>query len=129
MLHFLVLFLIVSFGILIVAYWQISPLLEEISKLNLPSNHALFQAVEKFNYMSTVSVICILIFCLAMFYNMALIISNRVAGPLFNLCRSLQNIRNSGEVKHVAFRKKDYFHEVADEVNKTIDFVKEDLKN
>jgi hypothetical protein len=55
--------------------------------------------------------------------------SHRVAGPLYKLKKHLAEIRTNGIKDKLFFRKTDYFLEVADEVNQTMDFIHESYKN
>lgn len=52
----------------------------------------------------------------------AIFLSHKIAGPMFKLSSHLSKIRNGGEIKPVSFRSGDYFQEVADEVNQTLDY-------
>lgn len=56
--------------------------------------------------------------------------SHRIAGPLFNLklrfhkIRQLKNTQELSNIEETQFRRSDYFHELADEYNKTISHLK-----
>lgn len=52
-----------------------------------------------------------------------LVISHRIAGPMFKLTRYLSEMREGKDVGKLHFREGDYFPEVADELNKTIEFL------
>jgi signal transduction histidine kinase len=63
---------------------------------------------------------------------MGLIFSHRVAGPIFHISRVLSEIRDGNVDARITLRPKDEFQELADEVNKTLDFLdakKNNLKN
>jgi hypothetical protein len=57
--------------------------------------------------------------------------SHRIAGPLHNLKLKLQKIRQLKDISEInlieetQFRRSDYFHELADEYNKTIHHLKD----
>jgi len=55
--------------------------------------------------------------------------SHKIAGPLYKLKKHLNEIRQNGIRDHVFFRKGDYFLDIADEVNQTMDLVHEGYKN
>ncbi len=51
----------------------------------------------------------------------ALRLSNRFAGPVFQIRKSLVNYNQTGRFTRVAIRKDDFWHDLADEVNKAVD--------
>ena len=57
--------------------------------------------------------------------------SHRIAGPLHNLkiklqkLRALKDISDINLIEETQFRRSDYFHELADEYNKTIHHLKD----
>lgn len=57
--------------------------------------------------------------------------SHRIAGPLFNLKNKLHKIRQIKDISEISnleetqFRRSDYFHELADEYNKTVNHLKD----
>jgi hypothetical protein len=55
--------------------------------------------------------------------------SHKIAGPIYKLKKHLGEIRTNGISGHLFFRKGDYFTEVAEEVNLTIDHMQELHKN
>lgn len=55
--------------------------------------------------------------------------SHKIAGPLYKLKKHLAEIREHGAKGHLFFRKGDYFLELADEVNLTMDHVHDLHKN
>ena len=57
------------------------------------------------------------------------IFTHRIAGPLFKLKKHLQEFRNEGLKRKLVFRKGDFFHDVADEVNETLEIVAEDFSS
>jgi len=54
-----------------------------------------------------------------------LIISHQIAGPMYKLKLFLKAIREEDKVGTLYFRKKDFFHDVADSVNETMGFLSE----
>jgi len=59
----------------------------------------------------------LLVFILSIFF------SHRIAGPIFKLTKFLKNSRKGGKPEVLYFRKNDYFKEVADEYNATMDSI------
>jgi hypothetical protein len=52
-----------------------------------------------------------------------LLVSHRIAGPMYKLTKYLAELREGKEVGELYFREGDYFPEVADEINKTIKYL------
>lgn len=46
-----------------------------------------------------------------------LIFSNRIAGPVFNLNRTIKSVLDGKSDAQVSFRKDDYFHELSENMN------------
>ena len=56
----------------------------------------------------------LLVFIVCIFF------SHKIAGPLFKLNKHLNKITRNEEVETIAFRKGDYFHEIADSFNEAV---------
>jgi hypothetical protein len=56
-------------------------------------------------------------------------ITHKIAGPLYKLKEHLYNIREGGAIKSLAFRKGDYFTDVADEVTLFLDYIKHNYED
>ncbi len=50
-------------------------------------------------------------------------LSHKIAGPLYKLKNYLINIRSGGDITPLYFRKGDNFHDVAEEVTETMEFL------
>lgn len=68
------------------------------------------------------------VFSLIMFF-IILLISHRIAGPMYKLVNYLRDIRDGKDADKLTFRDGDYFPEVADEINKTISYLKSNNEN
>jgi len=55
--------------------------------------------------------------------------THKVAGPLFKLQKYLSRIRDGHFNGRLFFRKGDYFHELAEDINETFDSIQENYKN
>ena len=51
-----------------------------------------------------------------------LLVSHKIAGPMFKLTRYLRELREGKDVGKLYFRDGDYFPEIAEEINKTVEF-------
>lgn len=52
-------------------------------------------------------------------------LSNRFAGPVYRLRKTLREMRESGQVRPLRFRQNDFWQELADEFNVTMDQLRE----
>ncbi|GAB4138048.1 MAG: hypothetical protein Fur0037_03570 [Planctomycetota bacterium] len=52
-------------------------------------------------------------------------VSHRVAGPAYRICKSLERIRSGDISFRVQLRKKDHLTEIADEMNRLLDWLNE----
>jgi hypothetical protein len=50
-------------------------------------------------------------------------VSHRIAGPMYKLRLFLEHIRDGGEIYPLSFRDGDQFHEVASDLNETIEYL------
>lgn len=64
----------------------------------------------------------------ALVFIICIFFSHKIAGPLFKLTKFLQNMRNGNQAERLFFRNGDYFHEVADEFNKTFETIQENYR-
>lgn len=55
----------------------------------------------------------------------SIFLSHKVAGPMYKLQSHLRNIRETGIIKDVYFRDGDNFTEVADDLNETLQYIKD----
>lgn len=62
-------------------------------------------------------------FCACIFF------SHKIAGPMYKLQKYLRGVRAGTEHEKLFFRKGDYFIEVADEINVTLEHIDETYKN
>ena len=86
----------------------------------LAEGHVYFQFVEnqshQYMIISGLGFLLITIFV----FIWALRMSHRIAGPFYNLCQSVDEMKKSGELRKIKFRDGDFFPEVADSVNEII---------
>ena len=55
---------------------------------------------------------------------LSIFLTHKVAGPLYKLGNYLYEVRNGGANYPLTFRDDDYFHEVAEEVNLTLEYLR-----
>jgi hypothetical protein len=95
-------------------FWKFSQLGQG---LGLPSNHVFFQFIEEqrstknFYYAITAGV------TLSFLVIWGVLLSHRVAGPLYHLCRHAKQVALGESTSDVHFRKGDFFQEVAEAYN------------
>ena len=56
------------------------------------------------------------------------LLSHRIAGPLYKLNMSFENMAQKRKVERISFRDKDYFQELPESFNKAIEALEEDSK-
>ncbi len=64
----------------------------------------------------------------ALVFIICIFFSHKISGPLYKLIKYLQGIRNGQRIDQLHFRNGDYFHDVADEFNKTFDVIQENYR-
>lgn len=128
MYHFLILFLTIMIVMVFAINWQLEPVIEQVKLSQLPENHPIMTSLSHFTVMMNSTVLGIIFFSFVMFIVMALIVSNKSAGPIYNLTQQLRKIRDNKHVDKVTFRKGDYFQELAEEINEFIAFTQDDKK-
>lgn len=62
---------------------------------------------------------------LSFLFIFAIFLSHKLAGPMYKLSMHLEKIRQGGEVTPVYFRSGDYFHEIAEEISQTLEYLSE----
>ena len=85
--------------------------------IGLPPEHVYFLFINQqkvlmnWIFLATASAVTMLAFAWGLLH------SNRIAGPIYRLCKHLREITERNVVEDVNFRKNDYFPELADSVN------------
>jgi hypothetical protein len=94
---------------------------EEVAqKLSYPSSHPFRQFLE--HQKSTLNDL-FLVASIANFLAIVAIgafMSNKIAGPIYRICMTLKEIRDSGQTKMISIRKDDFFQELPDAINEVI---------
>ena len=60
---------------------------------------------------------------LGVVFGVSLILSHRIAGPLYKLRMYLEDVRSGGSFKKLTFRDKDFFQNIAAETTETIEYL------
>lgn len=84
----------------------------------------LFPAIAKINVIVLIGLP--ILFLVILF--LGLLLSHRIAGPIFRLEKDLEEIAEGNFNRRITFRKKDEMRSVADKINKLLDKVQERLK-
>ncbi|MAZ49276.1 MAG: hypothetical protein CME65_12000 [Halobacteriovoraceae bacterium] len=79
-----------------------------------------FQEVQK-GAMFLLFMIIIAVLCLT--FVAGIIISHKIAGPMYKMTMFLQKIREGGVIHELTFRDGDQFEEVAEELNETLEYL------
>lgn len=57
-----------------------------------------------------------------------ILVSHKVAGPIYKLRKFLQSIRNNNSLGRLHFREGDYFPELADDYNQAVEHIQDNYK-
>jgi len=90
-------------------------------QLNLPKDHAFFVFIAEQRSTFEVFFFSSSIFCLALFVIGGLLISHKIAGPLYRLKKELTVMEQNKKAHHLNFRDNDFFQEIPEQFNKFID--------
>ncbi|HXH74264.1 MAG TPA: hypothetical protein VNJ08_04820 [Bacteriovoracaceae bacterium] len=115
--HFMGLSLISIAAFYAANLWFFHKFLDLGKEMGLPSEHVFFQFINsqklQMNWIFlTVSIVVLIILTLG-----GAILSHKVAGPIYRLCKHLKGIETGDEVKPLSFREGDYFLEIVDHIN------------
>jgi len=109
---------------LLVVFTLLSPLFEEISFLNLPPDHSLSVLVANFNFYAFWIVIISFLALSCFVFIAALLLSHKIAGPVYSIKRTMKEIVSEGNLKEAHFREKDFFVDLKDQFNDFILYLK-----
>lgn len=99
-------------------FWEF---IQKGRELHLPSDHIYFRFIETQRRKMNFVIACIGCITTLGILFAGLKISNKIVGPIYNLRKNLKEIREKKAVgRPIAFRKDDYFAELAEEVNSTL---------
>ena len=97
--------------------WFFHQLTSQAQAAGLPENHIFYQFIRdrqaEMNWISGITFLIIL--CLVI--GIGLVLSHRIAGPLYRLKKHFDLVKESGVPAPVHFREGDYFQEVAQSYN------------
>jgi methyl-accepting chemotaxis protein len=85
-----------------------------------PDSEATIQVLTQFNAM-TLLFIVLAIVAIAWSYVSALYLSNRIAGPIYNISKVLDDHSQGDRSSRVTLRKADFFQPLAERVNRMLD--------
>jgi signal transduction histidine kinase len=91
-----------------------------VTALNLRPGHPALQYIAEEQRQFERMAILVIFVQLLVFNVTALLLSHRLAGPLYRLERHLKQVGEGGEPADVHFRKGDLYRELADECNKVM---------
>ena len=100
-------------------FWKF---LEQGRELGLPANHAFFRFLESQQAMLDWTLLIASLISITVLVCYGLYLSNRVAGPIYQLKKHLNNYRNGMDFNDIKFRKKDFFPELAETINESIHY-------
>lgn len=97
---------------------SMSQLLATLEKTD--QNAAVMESVERLRRLKTTIVIAVSASFLLVWMIQAYVMSTRVAGPIYKTCKYLLEVARTGKKNKLTFRQNDFYHELADAVNKAL---------
>lgn len=88
--------------------------------LGLSSDHVFFQFIADQQHTMDIVTLAISISIMTFLFISGLILSHRVAGPLYKLTKHLNEIKDGKPAELISFRKNDYFQELVTAINGVI---------
>jgi methyl-accepting chemotaxis protein len=85
-----------------------------------PSSEATIQVLTHFNAL-TVAFIILSMVAIAWAYVSALVLSNRIAGPIYNISKVLDGYAQGDKVRRITLRRNDFFQPLAEKINRALD--------
>ena len=99
-------------------------LTEQTSSLGLPADHMFLQFLQEQRMTLNITIIAMTIIISLGLFLYGLYMSNRIAGPIHHLKVYLRQYRAGTTKQQIHFRKNDYFMDLAEEINETLDVKK-----
>jgi hypothetical protein len=87
----------------------------------LPENHVYFDFLQGMQSQMIIIFLAGAIVSVAIIYWFGFYISNRIAGPIYNVTRNIDRILNGERVMKIRFRKGDFFPELADKITALVE--------
>lgn len=108
----------IFFAAIRVFFWRLE---SKGVSIGLPKDHVFFQFVREQRW--TMDVIFLITACatVAILVSTGLHLSNRIAGPIFRAKKYLAGLRAGEVTGPLAFREKDYFQDLADSINESLE--------
>lgn len=109
-------------------YWKVSEIFERLfsigREINLPENHAYFSFITKSHDLLNLNLGWAFAFSLFLVIAVTLLLSHKIVGPIYNLKNYFLNLEiNQDKKLHLRFRKGDYFSELPEIINRSLDRV------
>jgi hypothetical protein len=90
-------------------------------EIGLPKNHVFFMFIEdQMTQMNSVFIIMAILTAVILLIA-GVLISHRIAGPMYRLNQDLRMMAEKKELRSLRFRKKDFFQEIPDAFNMVVD--------
>lgn len=91
------------------------------AELGIPPQHIFFRFVSQLEGEMNVIFLIATIISLVLLTVIGLVISHRIAGPLYRLSKDLGQMRANGKFQKITFRKGDYCLDLAKDFNEVVD--------
>ncbi|HXH73432.1 MAG TPA: hypothetical protein VNJ08_00600 [Bacteriovoracaceae bacterium] len=127
--NFLALSLITISSFYAANFWFFYKFTQLGKNMGLPADHVFFQFIQTQKDQMNWIFIGVSILVSGILFMGGVLLSHKVAGPIYRLCQHLKAIETGGEVKPITFRKGDYFLEIVDHLNPILEKVVTTKKN
>ncbi|MFT7219441.1 MAG: methyl-accepting chemotaxis protein [Candidatus Azotimanducaceae bacterium] len=106
--------------------WYFDLLLDQGYELGLDPGHPYYAFIEDQRTLLHRTYACVSVIVFVLLMTFALFLSHRIAGPVYRLKVQMRDIvAKNGDVRPVHLRSKDFFPEVAEEMNEMLAYLKE----
>ena len=107
-------------------FWEIA---RNAKAAGLPADHIFFEFIDSQNSLMTNIFFVAAIFLVLLIAIRGILLSHRIAGPLYRLNKHMRQIADGQTKDAVHFRKKDFFAELADSYNDQLNYLLSDRKD
>jgi predicted membrane-bound mannosyltransferase len=108
----------IFYGANVYFFWRFA---QKGREAGLPPDHIFFKFIAQQARTMDYIFLATALFAFAFLLIYGFYLSNRVAGALWRLETHIRQLISTGQYKQLRFRKKDYFHEIAEAINELVD--------
>lgn len=115
-------FLCLIFGVfIVVGHWLIAPIYDYANEMGMREIGELNIILEELKFYAPIVLGLLFVVICCFFAAASLLISHKIAGPLYNLEESMKLMLENKELRSIHFRKDDYFNSLEKSFNQFVD--------